>query len=217
MSWGSTIAWVKYGGLVGKDGWRYSLTPFDVRWAIPAIYGEAVHVSAGEEGDAILWTMANRLYLSRNNRELRRRDGYLLPWPHRLGDIFLAYSQPINPFWRDRGTPFQVERRDRFIKMEPEEFPPGLVSKVIQFAQGRLPMDPRFAGLTDFAACDCEGCGIDVHGEPALRGANCFWRDPGSRSWTVDTIRLVPASGGLSAVVPLAVGVGAAAVFLAVR
>jgi hypothetical protein len=86
--------------------------------------------------------------------------------------------------------------------------------------EGRLPMHPMLAGLVDFAACDCDGCGEDVHGPADLRGSgyphsNCWWKEGASRSWTVETLRPVRATSGSSVLLPLALGVGAVAAYLA--
>ena len=220
MSWGSTIAWVKYGGLVGKDGWRYTFGPRDFRWALAALYGESESSGAGPDGDAVLWSWASRQFLYRNNREMRRRDGYILPWPHTYADIVLSHSQPVNPYWRRRGEEGAIIRRANIVDMEPEDFPPGVVAKVLAFMQGRLPMHPMLAGLTDFAACNCVGCGEDTHGPADLRGGgyprgNCYWKEAGSRSWTVETLRPVPAASGGGVLLPIALGVGAVAAYLA--
>jgi len=185
MSWGSTIAWVKYGGVVAKDGWRYTFAPKDARWAIAALYGESESAGAGPEGDVVLWTWLQRMFLYRNNHDMRRRDGYVLPWPHSYADIVLSHSQPVNPYWRHRGEEGLIVRRANIVGMEPEDFPPGLVDRVLSWMRGERPMHPFVAGLVDFAACDCVGCGEDVHGPADLRGSNyphgnCYFKDAGT-------------------------------------
>jgi hypothetical protein len=219
MSWGSTIAWVKYGGLVGKDGWRYTFSPRDARWTIAALYGESESSGVGPWGDAVLWTWAQRMYLYRNNREMHRRDGYLLPWPHTYADIILSHSSPVNPYWRHRGDEWAINRRANIVSMEPEDFPRGFVEWVLSWLRGERAMDPRFAGLVDFSRCDCVGCGEDDHGPadlhaPGYPRSNCFWKEAGTRSWTTETLRPVQASRGSSVVLPLALGVTAVSSYL---
>jgi len=141
--------------LVGEAGERY----WDQRWK-------------QMEGEAILWTMLNRLYLHRE----------LFPT---YTDLILKYSQPINPIWRDRGTAEERRRRAVFATMRPDQAPPAVVDLVTRFMQGKVFGNP-YVGLVHFIAPTVEPQGrvigpIQIPGMQAR--SNVFFKTAGTVNW----------------------------------
>lgn len=134
---------MRFASLTSADGWAYKFTQEDWLWSIRMLVGEAGAANWDErwkqlEGEAILWTMLQRLYLLRT----------IYPT---YTSLILAYSQPINPKWRNRGTAEEQARRARFATMPASAAPPGVVALVTRFVQGQVPGD-LYTGLVHFIA-----------------------------------------------------------------
>lgn len=193
-------AWrVKYGRLalgsiVFDDG---TVTPLDWRdlmWAVRAVRGEAgPALSSGIETDAILWTMTNRLRVVKDS-SIGLGEAKHDP-PHRLHHLLLAYCEPINPYQRNRGTAEQQAKREHYAAMGPDDdwINPASVPRVVDVLRGQVSRVP-YMRLVDFADCNCEGCGADVHGAPDLRLANCFWSGPAGRALDEHSVFIAPPS-----------------------
>lgn len=154
------MATPRLGSTTTRDGWTYKFTPEDWLWAIRMLVGEAGERDWDKrwkqmEGEAILWTMLNRLYLLRNTTFSMRGCGQsgpsFPPGSHTYTKLLLAYSQPIAVMWRTCGTDTERQRRAFFAVMRPEQVPPEVVTLVTRFMQGKIPGD-LYAGLVHFIA-----------------------------------------------------------------
>lgn len=126
----------------------------------------------------------------------------------------MALSRVINPYWSREGTEPRQARRAFFTMASPENIAagapevgaepmPGLVERVLLFCQGRIPMDPRFVGLTDW---DMVSIAAGGPGRRVLEiSGNAFYRPPEAEGWTTATLRPVPSSGSSSAT-PIIIG-----------
>jgi len=174
--WASALRGIRLGRLTDGGDWTYRFTPADARWALPALIGESRNIL---DQEAILWTMAHRLYDARVDAELVGRGGYAYAYSY-YGQLRI-YSAPVNEYWETRGSEEVIRNRARLQSMSLEDFPEATLDLVDRFMSGRLVMRSEFAGLTHFAACDCTpGCGREGHGPETLKIDNCFWR---SASW----------------------------------
>lgn len=199
LAWQKYLRHVRFGKIIGDDGWVYQITWEDAMWAIRAVMGESgvCDGKCQQDGTAVVWAMVNRAFKLRNRTMRRGPPGSgLAPLqaPHTLAEVFLWYCQPINPYWRDRGE--NAGRRQHIAAMKPND--PWLnqrtIDNVLRILTGRSDHRP-YVGIVDFAACSCEGCGRDTHGAEAFSIINCFWTDSESRSWDAGTVRIV---GGIS-------------------
>jgi hypothetical protein len=186
--------------------------------------GEAGAAADGPEGDAILWTMANRLYLLRNE-PLERRDGELSFPPHRYAWLLRAYSQPINPYWLDprhESDAARLRRRIQIASLGPNAEWNGMpvenaTRRVVAFMQGKT--ENRYAGIVHFGEAGREEF-IREHGTPEtmpFMAANWFWKCAATRGWTRDTLVPLEPSAGSDIVPALVVGAGLVAAYLLIR
>jgi len=157
---------------------------------------------------AQLATMSNRLYWTRDLRVVRR-DGYVLPKPHTFADMILAYSSVIGPWFRTHGDERTISRRRDLLEANPEDFDPATVSLATEFMTGQLYEVRAFQGLVHFAECDF---GRAEHGEPTMKISNCFWKASG---WPRDLFIVPTKEEGSSVLLPLGLGIGGVAAYLA--
>lgn len=180
------------------------------------LIGETGADAHGKEGEAILWTMANRLYKLRHT-SFEDRSGNVYKPPHRYSQILRSYSSPINPYWRERGTPETRERRLRFATMDWYDADPRVIDLVVRFMSGQVPIRREFVGLVHFSECECgAGCGRHLHGPEDYVIDNCFWKASDTRGWTTETLKPTKPRP-TSAAVPVIAGIGAIALYLGFR
>lgn len=199
MNWTQAVGFWRYGTIRTTLGYSYTFDQRDAMWLVRALVGETGDEAGGEEGRAVAWTMINRLVLVRGDT-FERRDGLVLRPPHRLADILLSYCQPINPYWRNRGTEAEVRRRNFFATMGPNDVPPAwtypelraALQQVWRLTTGRLQAGP-YVGLVHFGARTGSETFYAQHGTPDLQLDDLFWKVPETRSWTADTVRTVQA------------------------
>lgn len=203
----------RLGSAYSSDGkWILALTVQDVAWMCRALAGESSGV-IGSPSDAVAWSMIQLAYL-RRNLTYERKDGYVLRPPHTLSNILLSYCQPINPYWRNRGTAAKIAWRNRLAVMTPwvlEHEYPGLIEHVISIFRGEVDGEP-YRGLVDFAECTDEF--FERHGPADARfGNNCFWYAVGSSMWRRGLVQTAPHTrvGGSRILVPVALQLGAGA------
>lgn len=210
--------WLRYlqgeplGVAHSSDGWVMPLTTSDVAWMCRALAGESSGI-IGPPSDAVAWAMIQYAYARRHDTWDRRGGGWTLRPPHSLTEILLFYCQPINPYWRNRGTTWQIQRRARFATMGPgtcELEYPGLIRHVLRIFRGQVSSEP-YTGLVEFMA---RGMGEDRHGSDHVEiGGNWFWKSFGSWSWEPGRVQ-VSAPAGVSAskiIVPVGLQVTACA------
>jgi len=195
--------WLRYlqgeplGVAYSSDGWIMPLTNSDVAWMCKALAGESSGV-LGPPSDAVAWAMIQYAYARRHDTWDRRGGGWTLRPPHSLTEILLFYCQPINPYWRNRGTTAQIQRRNRFATMSPgacERECPGLIRHVLRIFRGQVSSEP-YTGLVEFMA---RGTGESRHGPDHVEiGGNWFWKSFGSGSWERGRVQ-VSAPAGVSA------------------
>jgi len=181
-------------------------------WLSRALVGES---GGGTPGEAVCWCMGQRW-------------AFLPSTFPTLGNLLLRYCSPLMP---DRAPTEENARwRQRVYTMEPEEIDsrwPGVVDLAIRFCEGRLPMRPQFAGLVHFAQTWHQLVDLRTEelGPPSYSDSgNTFWKVPGTRSWTTETVVPVDASGvasiypsTTSPLVPLLIGAVLAGGYLAIR
>ena len=190
--WLELLRGVPLGSAYSSDReWILPFTAEDVAWMCRALAGEASGI-IGPPTDAVAWAMIQYAYWRRKDTWDRRGHGYTLRPPHSLTDILLFYCQPINPFWRNRGTPEQIARRHRFSTMTParmERDYPKLIEHVIAIFRGEVPGE-RYTGLVEFDKC---GYGEDTGpGDVIPFGGNCFQYAPGTDRWEPGRVQIVP-------------------------
>ena len=207
MRW-DDLGGLSFGGFTDGRGWSYRFTIGDLRWLCPALVGESSNLL---DQEAICATMLQRLYAVRGRGSIVARGGEV--YPYSLWGMVRSYSQPVNPYWLEHGTPEQIAHRTEIQSMTPDDVPRETLQLAVRFVEGRLPVRPELVGLTDFAACDCAGCGVDVHGPAAMKVDSCFWRDP---SWPSGLALANVPGQTTSVLVPLAVGAALAGIGLAV-
>jgi len=196
------LGWIVYDdGTIVPTDWR------DLMWLVRALIGED---RSGMEDDAISWTMTNRLYLSR--KVVIGRGPSVHRPPHRLHHLLLAYCQPVNPYWRNRGDEDQVRRRNHYATLGPGDaiLRPDSIQNAVRFLRGGVSRGP-FMQWDHFAAC---GYGEGEHGEADYKINDCFWTN---RSLTAKSVRIAPVkspSGGFFTGLSLA---GTAASFALAR
>lgn len=171
-----------FGTIRGPENWSYTFTEDDYLWACRSLEGEAGAHSCGVEGEAILWTMLNYLYFVRN-RTVGRGVASTRP-PHTYASILRAYSQPINPYWADKGTPEQQANRRRITNMSLADIRPCIRELVLQFMQGKID-GTRYVGLVHFDNGTIDSGGdnrmkVDLGLEPRR---NVFYKLPATASW----------------------------------
>lgn len=220
MDWDDRLGDLRWGGLVSYDGWTYRFNATDAMWAVRMLLGETVSGADGPEGDAVLWCMANRMYLLRNVT-YARKDGLLLVPPHSYTDIIRSYSQPINPYWfnpmheSDAGT---MQRRREVISLGPADTWRGVrvedvTRKVVAFMQGRIP-NP-VPGIVHFGEAN-NATFVEQHGMPTplpFETSNWFWRSPATRMWNEGTLNPTPPQPA-SLATPLLVGLSGLALYI---
>lgn len=220
MDWDDRLGDLRWGGLVSYDGWTYRFNATDAMWAVRMLLGETVSGADGPEGDAVLWCMANRMYLLRN-QTFSRRDGLLLTPPHSYTDIIRAYSQPINPYWFDpmhEGDASRLQRRREVISLGPADTWRGVrvedvTRKVVAFMQGRIPNS--VPGIVHFGESGNAQM-LETHGTPAalpFRTSNSFWRSPATRTWNEATLNATGPEP-VSFVGPVVFGLGGLALYV---
>lgn len=164
---------------------KSALTERMLLWAARMLLGETDANRTAMA--AVLWTMAQRFAL------LINRGNLTYPTYEAL---ILAYSQPINPIWRDTGTAAQIARRHELATMtwaSLEARRPGI--KVFVYAWARGQVGNPVPGVAHFIQAGLERT-------PALYtyGGNAFLLD-GSRLPT-NFVTITAASSG-SGVVPV--------------
>jgi len=223
--WGDRLGDLLWGGLVGSDGWTYRFSAEDAMWGTRMIVGEAGGACDGPEGDAILWTMANRLYLLRKERFQDRRGVTLWP-PHRYTHLIRAYAQPINPYFLDprhESDPDRLRRRWQVTTLPPRGEWRGVpiesaIRRVVRFMQGGTPN--QYVGLVHFGQGGVEEF-VAEHGTPETMpflARNWFWKSGATRGWTSRTLNpAAPVDPGIGLALPLVVGAGLVGAYLALR
>lgn len=173
-----------------------ALTDEDLLWAGRAAAREA---SSGLGWTAVLWSWAQRAaWLGDRGNGVPCRGQPTLAFT--FTNVVRCHSQPVNPYWVNRGTAAQIRIRSylqsaaaSWASLEsgagPMEAKPGLKDHVYQWASGVLPNPvPRFA---DFSA---PGMSDVPSGAPVI-GGNAFFTEPETRSWPDGYVRI---EGGAS-------------------
>jgi hypothetical protein len=212
--WAQAFQGVRWGRLTDGHGWTYQFTTADARWAVPAIVGES---SRDDDREAILQTMANRLYLAKAEPVIVGRGDNQFPTSY-FG-VLRTYCQPVNPYWVDTGALEQRARRARMQSDPPEAFSQGAFDLVLAWMTGELVPQARYRDVVHFADCECSpGCGRDVHGpEKFSIGGQCYWS---SATWPRDVaLRVIeaparPTTKKSSMLVPVLAGAGLTALAL---
>lgn len=119
----------------------------DCLWAARGILGECGPWASYESMEACLWAILRRCLLLPNTR------GY--------GDMWQAFSQPINPAWRDDGkfcapggaydrrdecSPAREAKREKMASLPWEKIPTQISGTVLAFGMGQV-WAPVFPGL----------------------------------------------------------------------
>jgi hypothetical protein len=205
---------------LGLDGFRYRFTRDDWDLMCRALVGEAGDRAwQGRDGATICWCMLQRLWLLRDTT-YRGRDGVLETPPHTYrglatlppevvvtGGLVEDYSQPVNPFWTERGTPERQARRRR-IRLGPldDVAPPQTRALVARFMAGFIQMLPEELGIVHFTAPTMEPRGtMRRRTVPNTRSSNVWYTTAQSRTWRRPVVWIAaPTTGDL-----LAYGAGA--------
>ena len=168
------------------------LTPEDLLWAGRAAAREA---SAGLGWTAVLWSWAQRAaWLGDRGRGVacRGQSGML---PLTYTNVVRCHSQPVNPYWINRGTAAQIRVRSYLQSpaatweglergsgpMQPK---PGLKAHVYRWAAGELPNPVD--RLADFSA---PGMSDVPRGAPVI-GGNAFFPETETRSWPANYVHI---------------------------
>jgi len=87
--------------------------------------------------------------------------------------MLLAYCQPINPYWRDRGTDEEIRRRNHYATLAPDDriLRPDSLENAVRFLRGQVSRAP-YLRWSHFAVC---GYGEGEHGDADARINDCFW------------------------------------------
>lgn len=213
--WGTVI-----GPGVDGRGFQRRLVDSDFQWLVKACYHEAGTSNPFEWG-AVLWVLTNR-WAGRYGRE-----------GETLGQFAQRFCQPINPsqigkihdYDRTPEDPTGLtasrarDARIRANRARPVQCyatgcsgvraVPELLTYVTRFMQGKAIFDPRYIGLTDFAARYAGHGPEDIPVALPVTG-NVFYRETWTRSWTPTTVRIVQGSSGrvFSKLLPFAAGLG---------
>lgn len=189
---------ILYGRLVGPDGWSLRLDDRDVHWCAVSLFGEAgTDAWEHDDGLAILWTYAQRMWTLRD-KSVRRKDGLVLKPPYSLADYVRAYSQPVNPYWLTHGSAERQPRRRYFQTMPTSEIPTPLLDLVQRWALGRVAPASKYAGAVHFIATeDAEDApsGAVPFDIPGTSPRNTFFSMGESRAWRRVPVAVVPPSG----------------------
>lgn len=192
--WMRRLRGVRLGWASSTDGWSLGFTETDVAWLVRALVGESGAAATTRDGEAVAFSMINNAAW-RRAETIHRRDGADFPPPHSLSDVLLAYCQPINPYWRNRGSAAKIAHRNFIARMTPaqaEQIAPGVVQKALDILSGRVD-GSRYAGLVHFYEADSVEDAEESHGTPDVCYAgNCFWKVPGTRIWPAGYIRVNP-------------------------
>jgi hypothetical protein len=188
-----------WGTLVAHGPQRYQITDLDVLWGCRMVVGER-----GDEALEVLQTMAQRFFL-------------LGLWDS-LADLFLRYSQPINPRHR-RGAPGVVEGRPYYerhrldrraflarasldeLRTAPSE-PMGAagVTMALGWFRGQLTTD-KVPGAVHFAIPSLvtkDHLGGDRDNPLCVHKAgNWFAAVRSTRGWAADAVRVLPPGGAI--------------------
>lgn len=211
MGWGTVIG-------PGRDGrgFQRKLVDDDFQWLVKACYHEAGSDNPFEWG-AVLWVLTNR-------------------WAGRyglagetLGQLAQRFCQPINPaqigkihdYDRTPADPTGLtasrarDARIRANRARPVQCyatgcqgvraVPELLRYVSAFMQGRV-WDPRYLGLTDFAA-HYAGHGPEDVLVRLPNVNNAFYRETWTRGWTPSTVHFTQRSS-VSRLLPFVAGLG---------
>lgn len=191
--------------VIGKITWNNGrksvpITDEDLRWAGRAAARETDNSAAGRA--AVLWSWAQRLvwYVDRGLTSTPCREQPNRPIT--LAWVIRCHSQPVNPYWRDRGDAGQVRARqylqssaatwealERGAVLQPK---PNLKRDVYAWGRGEIPNPiPR---LADFSA---PGQPDVPAGAPVIHG-NAFFAEPGRNGtvgWPDGYVTIQPARG----------------------
>jgi hypothetical protein len=206
--WMRRLRGVRLGWARSPDGWSLGFTAQDVAWLTRALVGESGAAATTADGEAVAFSMINNTAW-RRNVVIHRRDGRDFPPPHSLSDVLLAYCQPINPYFRNRGSSSLIAHRNFIASMTPgqaEAEVPGVVQKALDILSGRVD-GSQYAGLVHFYQASRVEESIPEHGPvDVCYAGNCFWKVPETRSWGPDYIRIARASGsGIAALASVGV------------
>ena len=203
------------GKIIWAGGRKFApITDEDLLWAGRAAARETDNSVAGRA--AVLWSWAQRMvwYLDRGLTTTPCREQPNRPIT--LAWVIRCHSQPVNPYWRDRGTASQVRARqylqsaaatwealERGAVLQPK---PNLKRDVYAWGRGEIPNPiPR---LADFSA---PGQPDVPAGAPVIHG-NAFMAETGrggTDQWPDGYVTIQPARGlqvlGLN---PVMLGVG---------
>lgn len=195
-------------GYITWPGGRIAITDTDLLWAGRAAARETDNTLDGRA--AVWWSWAQNLVW-------RKELGLGVPvrglprQPYELQWVIRGHSQPVAPYWRDRGDAGQVAARrylqssratweslERGEVLQPK---PNLKRDAYAFGRGEIPNPvPR---LADFSA---PGLSDVPPGAPVIHG-NAFFAEVGPRGtvhWPDGYVQIVPASG-ISSLNPLVI------------
>lgn len=197
-------------GYIVWPGGRLPITDVDLLWAARAAARETDNTLAGRS--AVWWAWAQALVWRKqlgNGVPVRgqERKPYQLQW------LIRGHSQPVNPYWRDRGDAGQVRARqylqsaratweslERGEVLQPK---PNLKRDAYAWGRGQVPNPvPR---LADFSAPGRPDVPV---GAPIIHG-NAFMAEPGPRgtaNWPDNYVQIVPAGAGVAGFSPLVIG-----------
>lgn len=187
----------RLGSVTTAEGWTYKFTLEDWLWAARMLSGEIISPREGwglpqvREGETILWTMLNYFYQMRD-KTFGRGPASTSP-PHTYTRVIRAYSQPINPFWADKGEPAVQAHRAKITNLTPEQVDPLVLDTVTRFMQGKI-SGIAFAGLVHFAARSLSYADDPTHvGPQAVAGlgtkSNVFYKSNVSINWPADLLK----------------------------
>ncbi len=209
--WRRKYGRMRFGSIVFDDGTVVPLDWRDLMWLVRGFHGED---SSGLSDAAMGWVLTNRLRLY--SRETIGRGEATHDPPHRLFHVALAFMQPINPYWRDRGTPEEIARRHHHATMGPSDalLKPHSIPNVLLFLRAAVSRAP-YMQWTNWSACGSEGPDA---GDPVARINDCFFITPGGRTLNERSVYISPprgSAGGVAAGVSLSVVGGAGLLYLA--